>query len=69
MTDGNQHLVGVELPPDSIMTGSVLVISFIGEDGVEMWDARVGTQMSQSQIVGLLEMAKHAFLAGRAESQ
>jgi hypothetical protein len=65
--EGNQHIFGVELPPDSILTGSVVIVSFIGADGVEMWDSRVGTAMSQSQIVGLLEMAKHSFLAVRAE--
>lgn len=60
--DGNMHAIGVELPKDSILTGQLLVIAFIDEDGTERWDVRVGTQMTQSQIVGLLEMAKHAFL-------
>jgi hypothetical protein len=59
------HLISVELPEASIVTGEIVVLAFIGEDGVERWDTRVGTQMTQSQIVGLLEMAKHAYLSRR----
>lgn len=62
MSEGNQHIIGVELPERSVLTGQLLVISFIDEDGTEKWDVRVGTDMTQSQIVGLLEMAKFAFL-------
>jgi hypothetical protein len=58
----NQHIIGLDLPQQSLLTGSLLIVSFIGEDGAEMWDVRVGTDMTQAQIIGLLEMAKYRFL-------
>ena len=59
------HLISVDLPESTVLTGEIVIVSFLDEDGVERWDARVGTDMMQSQIVGLLEMAKNSFLNGR----
>lgn len=56
------HVIKIDLPESSIVTGQIVVLAFIGEDGVERWDTRVGTDMTQSQIIGLLEMAKHAYM-------
>lgn len=60
------HLISVDLPENAIVTGELVIVSFLDDEGVERWDARVGTDMMQSQIVGLLEMAKHSFLNGGA---
>lgn len=60
------HVISVDLPDDALLTGEILILSFIDESGTERWDVRVGTPMIQSQIVGLLEMAKHSFLNGSA---
>lgn len=59
------HLISVDLPEGVIVTGEITTLSFIDAEGVERWDCRIGTQMTQSQIVGLLEMAQHEFLSAR----
>ncbi len=61
--EANEHFVSCTLPKDSIITGQILVVSFLNAEGAECWDVRIGTDMTQVQIIGLLEMAKNGYLS------
>lgn len=58
----SDRITGLMIPDGTIVTGEIALVSYLNEEGKDMWAVGIGADMSQSQIIGLLEMAKHAYL-------
>jgi hypothetical protein len=59
----SERITGIEVPDDAVVIGEIAIVTYLDDEGKEIWAASVGSgSMAQSQIVGLLELTKNAFL-------
>jgi hypothetical protein len=58
--------MSISIPEGAIVLGEITIVSYLDEEGKEMWAVGLsGGDMMQSQIIGLLELAKNGFLTGQ----
>lgn len=56
------------IPEEAVVTTEVHLVTYLMPDGSQRWGIRVtGAETSTGAVVGVLEMAKHRFLARNEE--